>query len=117
MKVTKEDIDSMISGLKCLMSSSKYAYDTCGFVDHKGKALDPAPGSTRYCHEVGVLEANRLIEILKSLETGGSLQIVFECERCGMETSDPEFYDTNPSWVGEVRDVLLCRTCYRKKIA
>ena len=117
MKVTKEDIDSMISGLKCLMSSSKYAYETCGFVDHKGNPLDPDPGSTRYCHEEGVLEANRIIDILKLLEAGDYLQAVFECEECGRETSDPEFYDTNPSWVGEVRDVLLCRKCYRKKIA
>lgn len=117
MKITEKDLEDMISGLKGLMTSSQYAHDTCGFVDHKGNPLCPDPVSTRYLHEDGVSEANRILQLLDSLKMGETILVVVECQKCGRETSDPEIYDTNPSWVGEPRDIVLCKKCYREKIA
>ena len=74
MKITEKDLEDMISGLKCMLSSSKYAYETCGFVDHKGNPLCPDPESTRYLHEEGVSEANRIIQLLDSLISSFPLQ-------------------------------------------
>lgn len=73
--VDQKDIEDMISGLECLMTSSKYAYDTCGFVDHKGNPLNPDLGSTRYCHEEGVREAKRIIEVLLRMKSLGPIEV------------------------------------------